>query len=138
MKEQYLAFRVGEHDYVTSLDPVLEVRAYDARRLPARIFVNAMQEHIPVVNLRKRLALGEFPEGVLPVAIVLDLAGTLLAVAVDALIETLSLEPGQVIPAAGEKYAPLHVTGVAAVRERRFFVVDFTPLGDEEMPRWAR
>jgi purine-binding chemotaxis protein CheW len=138
MKQAYLAFRLGEQEYATSLDPILEVRAYDALRLPTRIFVNAMQEHIPVVNLRKRLALGEFPLGGLPVAIVLEIAGALLAVAVDGVVETFSLEPGQVVPAIHTEHDGLHVTGVAAIRDRRFLIVDFEPLADEELPRWAR
>ena len=33
MKQQYLGFRLGERDYVTSLDAILEVRAYDVRRI---------------------------------------------------------------------------------------------------------
>lgn len=137
MKQQYLAFRLGEKEYATSLDPVLEVRAYDARRLPTRIFVNSLQEHVPVVNLRKRLALGEYPESALPVALVLDMVGTLVAVVVDAVVEMLAVEPGQVLPATGTTCHKLPVHGVVALGERRVFVTDFLPIAGEEVPSWA-
>jgi len=124
MKQQYLGFRLGERDYVTSLDLILEVRAYDVRRRPARVFVNSLQEEVPIVNLRECLALGDFPRDTLPVVLVADLSGSLRGIVVDAVLDVMALEPGEIISAVGEVAEGLAVRGMVARHGRQLFVVD--------------
>jgi purine-binding chemotaxis protein CheW len=122
----YLVFRLGRREYGIALDQVQELRSYDAVRISrdgASITAGADPSGVIAGSVR----LGEADVAVADLGVLLCQPGPALrdgadivivrcgqrvaAVAVDSVIDVITLMPGQVRDAAGA----LHVAGVGAV-----------------------
>jgi purine-binding chemotaxis protein CheW len=102
--QQVLCFALAGEDYGI---PILKVREIQCLTALTRIprspdwmpgVINLRGAIVPIVELRTRFRLGAAPEGIRPVIVIVELAGRILGMRVDAVSDVVSLEPGQLRP----------------------------------------
>jgi purine-binding chemotaxis protein CheW len=137
---EYLTFRLGAEEYAIDILKVQEIRGYEN---PTRIInaphfvkgvVNLRGVIVPIIDLRLKFALESAAYDTFTVVIILNVAGTVVGVVVDAVSDVLALQPDQVKPAPGFDSAvdATFITGIGSVkdgdRERMLVLVDIERL----------
>lgn len=130
-----LTFRLGDEDYGIDILAVREIRGLDAvTRLPgAPAFVtgvvNLRGVIVPVVDMRLRLGL---PADASPLAVmvVLEVAGRLVAMVVDAVDDVLALDPASLrpVPDVAGAIDRRFLRGLAPMDARMLIVLDIEAL----------
>jgi purine-binding chemotaxis protein CheW len=129
---EYLSFELGAEQYGFDIFEVQEIRAYEqaTRVANAPAFVRGLMNLrgaiVPIVDLRLRFGVGAAQYGPSTVMIVLNVAGRVVALVVDAVSDVLALEADQVCEPSG-----LHpvidngsVVAVGRTDERTVYLLD--------------
>ena len=133
---EYLTFELGAEQYGIDILEVQEVRAYEqaTRVANAPAFVKGLMNLrgtiVPIVDLRLRFGVRAAQYGAFTVMIVLNVAGRVVALVVDAVSGVLALEADQVRDASG--LCPVidngSVVAVGTTDERTVFLLDVERL----------
>ena len=101
-RQDYLVFRVGEREYGVALDKVQELAEYDAisplADAPERIIgtISVRNSRLPVLNLQEVLVPGDLGNRPLNDVIILNDSGRSGGIAVNCVVDVLSLSPEQI------------------------------------------
>jgi len=131
-----LSFRVGEEEYAVDILTVQEIRAFEK---PTRIadahasvlgVINLRGIIVPIIDLRLRLGLHNPAYDVFTVVIILNVAGRMFGVVVDAVSDVLHLRPDEVRPAPqlDGTAAARFILGLASIEERMLVLVDIEKM----------
>jgi purine-binding chemotaxis protein CheW len=118
------AFRVGDEEYVIDLRRIREILqpspVTSVPRAPEGIegVMNVRGDVIPVVDVRKRLGVTPRPGG-RPKVLVVNIAGRVLGLIVDAVVEVVRTPRSAIGPAPLLAPGPRLFLGVCGARERR-------------------
>lgn len=134
--EEYLTFTLGEEDYGVDILKVQEIRGYDAvTRLPdapefIKGVINLRGTIVPVVDLRIKFKLGDVRYDSFTVMIILNLAGRVVGMVVDAVSDVIRLTDEQVRPAPdlGAGVDTRYLGGVGTAGERMILLLDIDRL----------
>lgn len=97
MVNEYLTFRLGAEEYGVDILKVQEIRGYDAitQIANAPVFVkgviNLRGVIVPIVDMRIKFALGDAEYDQFTVVIILNVAGRVVGIVVDAVSDVISL-----------------------------------------------
>jgi purine-binding chemotaxis protein CheW len=130
-RDEYLSFRLGTEEYAIDILQVREIRACEPVTRIANApdyfkgVINLRGAIVPIVDLRLRLAHAAHFDAA-TVTIILDIAGRLLGIVVDAVSDVVALLPGQVRPAPELAAAvdASFIRGLAPLEGRMLIVVD--------------
>lgn len=138
--QEILAFRLAEEEYGIPLRCVQEIRSYQA---PTRLagahaqwlgVIDLRGEVVPLLDLRRRLALAAAEPDSLTVVIVISLGERRIGVVADQVNDVIALERGQIraMPALPGVPEQRHMPGMAVVADRRLVLMDIQGLLREE------
>lgn len=133
---ELLTFRLGTEEYGIDILKVQEIRGWEAptaiANAPAFIkgVISLRGTIVPVVDLRLKFNLGEAKYDELTVMIILNLAGRVVGVVVDAVSDVLTLAPEQVKPAPefSAAFDTAYIIGLGVEKERMLILVDIERL----------
>jgi purine-binding chemotaxis protein CheW len=103
--QQVLCFALAGEAYAL---PILKVREIQAQATITRIpkappympgVINLRGAIVPILNLRHRFTLGEPPEDIRPVIVIVEVQGRTLGIQVDAVSDVIDLEASAIRPA---------------------------------------
>ena len=135
-REEFLSFRLGDEEYAIDILKVQEIRAQESvtriANAPAFLkgVINLRGTIVPIMDLRARFGMPAVALDHLTVMIILNVAGRLVGIVVDAVSDVLALHPDQVRPAP-EMAAGIGngaIRGMATVAERLLILVDIEAL----------
>ena len=133
---EYLTFRLGEEEYGIDILKVQEIRSYEqpTRMAQAPDFIKGVIDLrgviVPIVDLRLKLHCAQAEYTDFTVVIILNVAGTVLGVVVDAVADVVALTR-DIIKAAPQFQTQVDasfVTGIASVGERMLIMMDIESL----------
>lgn len=133
---EYLTFRLGEEEYGIDILKVQEIRSYEqpTRMAQAPEFIKGVIDLrgviVPIVDLRLKLRCTKVEYTDFTVVIILNVAGTVLGVVVDAVADVVPLTQDTIKPAPQfqTQMDAAFVTGIASVGERMLIMVDIESL----------
>ena len=133
---ELLTFRLGTEEYGIDILKVQEIRGWAVptaiANAPAFIkgVISLRGTIVPVVDLRLKFNLGEARYDELTVMIILNLAGRVVGVVVDAVSDVLTLAPEQIKPAPefSATFDTTYITGLGVEKERMLILVDIERL----------
>ena len=134
VREEFLAFKLGDEEYAIDILKVQEIRANEAvtriANAPAYLkgVTNLRGTIVPIVDLRVKLGMGSASQA--GVVIILDLGGRVMGMVVDAVSDVVALAPDEVRPAPefGSVVDARFISGIALVADRMMILVDITRL----------
>jgi len=144
---EYLTFRLGEEEYGIDILKVQEIRSYEqpTRMAQAPEFIKGVIDLrgviVPIVDLRLKLQCATVEYTDFTVVIILNVAGTVLGVVVDAVADVVPLTSDSIkaAPQFQTQMDAAFVTGIASVGERMLIMVDIESLlSSAEMGLLAR
>ena len=132
---EYLTFRLGDEEYAIDILRVREIRAHEPvtriAQAPAFIkgVINLRGTIVPIVDLRLKFGM-DGRDALSGVVIILDLGGTFMGAAVDAVSDVVVLAAKQVRPAPAFHAAidAAFIRGIAPVDGRMLIVADIAAL----------
>ncbi len=101
-RQDYLVFRIGEREYGVALEKVQELAEYDAvsplADAPEKIAgtISVSNGRLPVLNLQEVLIPGDIGNRPLNDVIILNDSGRIGGIAVNCVVDVLSLSPEQI------------------------------------------
>ena len=134
--EEFLSFRNGREEYGIDILQVQEIRGYEApthiANAPPHVLgvLNLRGVIVPILDMRRMLAMAAPTYDQHTVTIVLNLAQRALGLVVDSVSDVVALLPGDIKPAPdlGDASAASYVTGIASLQqgaqERMLTLVD--------------
>jgi purine-binding chemotaxis protein CheW len=134
---EFLTFRLGAESYGIEILKVQEIRGYEKptaiANAPAFIkgVINLRGVIIPILDLRIKFRLSEVLYDDFTVAIILNVAGRVLGVVVDAVSDVISLGPENIRPApefAASVFDTKYITGLGTVDGRMLILLDIETL----------
>ena len=134
---EFLTFRVGPGTYGIDILKVQEIRTHEAptpiANAPAFIrgVINLRGVIVPILDLRIRFGLGEARYDEFTVVIVLNVAGRVVGVVVDAVCDVLALAAAAIRPAPEFASAALdtkYITGLGTVDGQMIVLLDIERL----------
>jgi purine-binding chemotaxis protein CheW len=134
---EFLTFRLGQESYAIEILKVQEIRGYEAPtaivNAPAFIkgVVNLRGVIVPILDLRIKFALSQADYDEFTVVIILNVAGRVVGVVVDAVSDVLTLatESIRATPEfASATFDTKYITGLATVDERMLILLDIEKL----------
>src|SRR6476469_3370093 len=134
-REEFLSFRLGAEEYAIDILQVQEIRAQEPvthiANAPAFVkgVINLRGQIVPIVDMRLKLGMPP-AEGGAPVIIILDIAGRITGVVVDAVSDVMALLPSQIRPAPelGVELAARLIRGLAPIDDRMLILIDIARL----------
>ena len=134
VRDEFLAFKLGDEEYAIDILKVQEIRANEAvtriANAPAYLkgVTNLRGTIVPIVDLRVKLGMGSASQA--GVVIILDLGGRVMGMVVDAVSDVVALAPDEIRPAPefGSAVDARFISGIALVAERMMILVDITRL----------
>lgn len=134
-REEFLAFRLGEEEYAIDILKVQEIRAHESvtriANAPAYLkgIINLRGTIVPIVDLRVKLGMARAADAV-SVAIILNIAGRVMGMVVDAVSDVVALASEEIRPAPefGNVLDAAFIRGLAPVGDRMFILVDIARL----------
>jgi purine-binding chemotaxis protein CheW len=131
-----LSFRVGDEEYAVDILAVQEIRAFER---PTRIadappsvlgVINLRGKIVPIIDLRLRLGHVKPAYDVFTVVIILNVAGRMSGVVVDAVSDVLNLRPDEVraAPQLDGTPAACFILGLASIEDRMLVLVDIEKM----------
>lgn len=132
---EYLTFRLGDEEYAIDILQVREIRAHEpvTRIAQAPAFmkgvINLRGTIVPIVDLRVKFGMDD-RDAASGVVIILDLGGTFMGAAVDAVSDVVVLSALQIRPAPTFHAAidAALIRGIAPVDGRMLIVADIARL----------
>lgn len=136
MVNEYLTFRLGAEEYGVDILKVQEIRGYDAitQIANAPVFVkgviNLRGVVVPIVDMRIKFALGDAEYDQFTVVIILNVAGRVVGIVVDAVSDVISLAQEQFrpTPGMGSVIDTEYIIGLGTVDERMLILIDIEKL----------
>lgn len=136
MVNEYLTFRLGAEEYGVDILKVQEIRGYDAitQIANAPVFVkgviNLRGVIVPIVDMRIKFALGDAEYDQFTVVIILNVAGRVVGIVVDAVSDVISLAQEQFrpTPGMGAVIDTEYIMGLGTVDERMLILIDIEKL----------
>ena len=133
---EYLTFTLGAEEYAIDILKVQEIRGYDAvtRIVNAPTFIkgviNLRGVIVPIVDLRLKFMLGEPTYDQFTVVIILNVAGRVVGIVVDAVSDVLSLTAEQIrsAPEFSGAFDTRYILGLASLPDRMLIVADIEQL----------
>lgn len=133
---EYLTFRLGDEEYGIDILKVQEIRSYErpTRMAQAPDFIkgviNLRGVIVPIVDLRLKLHCAQADYTDFTVVIILNVAGTVVGVVVDAVADVVALARETIKPAPQfqSQVDASFVTGIASVGERMLIMMDIESL----------
>ena len=134
--QEYLTFTLGREEYGVDILRVQEIRGYEKptalANAPAFIkgVVNLRGTIVPIVDMRIKFNLGEARYDQFTVVIILNVAGRVVGMVVDAVSDVIALAPGELRPAPdfASSFDTQYITGLGTVDERMLILVDIEKL----------
>jgi purine-binding chemotaxis protein CheW len=132
---EYLTFRLGDEEYAIDILQVREIRAHEPvtriAQAPAfmRGVINLRGTIVPILDLRVKFGMAE-RDAAAGVVIILDIGGTFMGAAVDAVSDVVVLAAQQVRPAPAFHAAidARVIRGIAPLDGRMLIVADIASL----------
>jgi purine-binding chemotaxis protein CheW len=134
---EFLTFRLGAESYGIEILKVQEIRGYEKptaiANAPAFIkgVINLRGVIIPILDLRIKFKLSEVRYDDFTVAIILNVAGRVLGVVVDAVSDVVALGADSIRPApefATSVFDTKYITGLGTVDGRMLILLDIEKL----------
>ena len=137
MKRELLTFTLGTESYGLDILKVQEIRGYEP---PTRIanapdfikgVINLRGVIVPILDLRIKFQLEQANYDEFTVAIILNVAGRVVGVVVDAVSDVLTLASDAIRPTpefASATFDTKYITGLATVDERMLILLDIEKL----------
>jgi purine-binding chemotaxis protein CheW len=133
---ELLTFRLGTEEYGIDILKVQEIRGWETptaiANAPAFIkgVISLRGTIVPVVDLRLKFNLGEAKYDELTVMVILNLAGRVVGVVVDAVSDVLTLAAENIKPAPefSATFDTTYITGLGVDKERMLILVDIERL----------
>jgi purine-binding chemotaxis protein CheW len=134
--QEYLTFTLGGEEYGVDILKVQEIRGYEKptaiANAPAFIkgVVNLRGTIVPIVDMRIRFSLGAAEYNQFTVVIILNVAGRVVGMVVDAVSDVISLTAEQMRPAPdfSSSFDTQYITGLGTVDERMLILIDIEKL----------
>ena len=142
MNNEFLTFRLGSEEYGIEILKVQEIRGYDAitqiANAPEFIkgVVNLRGIIVPIVDMRIKFRLDDATYDQFTVVIILNVAGRVMGMVVDAVSDVLTLQAGQMraAPGLGSVIDTEYIMGLGTVDERMLILIDIEKLmGSSDM-----
>lgn len=130
---EFLAFRLGEESYGFEILKVQEIRGYETpttiANAPALIkgVINLRGVIVPVLDLRIKFCLAQANYDEFTEVIILNVAGRVIGVVVDAVSDVLTLPADLIRPTpefASATFDTRYITGLATVDDRMLILLD--------------
>ena len=134
---EFLTFRLGQESYGIEILKVQEIRGYETptaiANAPAFIkgVINLRGVIVPILDLRIKFKLGQVSYDDFTVAIILNIAGRVVGVVVDAVSDvlTLSSEAIRATPEfASATFDTKYITGLGTIDEQMIILLDIEKL----------
>ena len=133
---EFLAFKLGAEEYGIDILRVQEIRSYEA---PTRIanapsfikgVVNLRGVIVPIVDMRLKFNLDTVNYDSFTVVIVLNIAGRVVGMVVDAVSDVITLTPEQLrpVPQFNSNIDSDHLLAIGAIDDRMLILVDIEKL----------
>jgi len=134
-RDEFLAFRLGDEEYAIDILKVQEIRAHESvtriANAPAYLkgVVNLRGTIVPIVDLRVKLGMAG-KAGASAVVIILNIAGRVMGILVDAVSDVIALARDEIRPAPefGNVLDTRFISGLAPIDERMLILVDIERL----------
>ena len=135
-REEFLSFRLGDEEYAIDILKVQEIRAHEAvtriANAPAYLkgVINLRGQIVAIVDLRVKLSMARVEVNASTVVIILNIAGRVIGMVVDAVSDVVALAPDQIrpAPAFGNVVDATFIRGIAPVEDRMLILVDIARL----------
>jgi purine-binding chemotaxis protein CheW len=136
-RKEFLTFRLGAESYGIEILKVQEIRGYEKPTVIANapVFIkgviNLRGVIVPVLDLRIKFQLGEVSYDEFTVVIILNVAGRVLGVVVDAVSDVVALAAETIRPVpefASSVFDTKYITGLATVDGRMLILLDIELL----------
>ena len=134
---EFLAFKLGSEEYGIDILRVQEIRSYEppTRMANAPEFIkgviNLRGVIVPILDLRIKFKLGQVSYDEFTVAIILNIAGRVVGVVVDAVSDVLTLSSEAIRPTpefASATFDTKYITGLGTVEEQMIILLDIEKL----------
>ena len=137
MANEFLTFKLGSEEYGIEILKVQEIRSYEAVTAIANApefikgVVNLRGVIVPIVDMRIKFNLGKADYDQFTVVIILNVAGRVVGMVVDAVSDVMQLAAEQIRPApdfASSTFDTKYITGLGTLEERMLILVDIEKL----------
>ncbi|QOJ24270.1 MAG: chemotaxis protein CheW [Gammaproteobacteria bacterium] len=136
MANEFLTFRLGSEEYGIEILKVQEIRGYDAITQIANApdfikgVVNLRGIIVPIVDMRIKFRLGNWTYDQFTVVIILNVAGRVMGMVVDAVSDVITLGAEQMrpTPGLGSVIDTEYIMGLGTVDERMLILIDIEKL----------
>jgi len=133
---EFLTFTLNKEEYGIDIQKVQELRDYDTvtRIANAPPFikgtVNARGIIVPIVDIRIKLNLSMPDDDQFTAVIVLNLAGCVIGIAADSVLDVIALDPAQVspVPETDSILNTDYLIGVGTIKQRTLMLIDVAKL----------
>ena len=133
---EFLAFKLGAEEYGIDILSVQEIRSYEQ---PTRIasapaflkgVVNLRGVIVPIIDMRLKFDLESAEYDAFTVVIVLNIAGRVVGMVVDAVSDVITLTPDQLrpVPEFNSMIASDHLLAVGSIDDRMLILIDIDKL----------
>jgi purine-binding chemotaxis protein CheW len=134
---EFLTFRLGGESYGIEILKVQEIRGYENPTAIANApdfikgVINLRGVIVPILDLRIKFKLSEASYDEFTVAIILNLAGRVVGIVVDAVSDVLTLAADSIRPTpefASATFDTKYITGLGTVDDRMLIMLDIEKL----------
>ena len=142
MTDEFLTFRLGMEEYGIEILKVQEIRGYDSitqiANTPEYIkgVVNLRGIIVPIIDMRIKFRLSNAVYDQFTVVIILNVAGRVMGIVVDAVSDVISLEADHIrpTPGFGSMIDTEYIMGLGAIDQRMLILIDIEKLmGSSDM-----
>jgi purine-binding chemotaxis protein CheW len=137
MANEFLTFKLGSEEYGIEILKVQEIRSYEAVTAIANApefikgVVNLRGVIVPIVDMRIKFNLGKAEYDQFTVVIILNIAGRVVGMVVDAVSDVMQLAAEQIRPApdfSSSSFDTKYITGLGTLDNRMLILVDIEKL----------
>jgi len=135
-ESEFLTFRLGKEEYGIDILKVQEIRRWEQPTTIANApdfikgVINLRGTIVPVVDMRIKFGLGEAAYDMFTVVIILNVAGRVVGMVVDAVSDVMTLAAGQIraAPDFTDTFDTQYITGLGTLESRMLILVDIEKL----------
>ena len=132
---EFLTFCVGKEQYGVEILKVQEIRRWESTTAIANSpkfvkgVINLRGTIVPIIDMRMKLDSGEAAYGELTAVIVLNVAGRVIGMVVDAVSEVVMLGAGEILPLPDVSLFGTHcILGIGSHEQRMLILLDIEKL----------
>ena len=133
---EFLTFRLGAEEYGIDILKVQEIRRWEQPTSLANSpdfikgVINLRGTIVPIVDMRIKFSLGDASYDMFTVVIILNVAGRIVGMVVDAVSDVISLLTEQIRPAPdfSASFDTQYITGLGTLENRMLILVDIEKL----------